>query len=119
MERTGSGKDRKMNNTAFSLFHKELRRLVEQRKRDGAELPEILRELSDRIGKMPDREYTAEQTEKIIRLVITSPARKMGETTYWIHWESGVINCAGKDLDKVKDLATELAEENGMAYFIT
>ncbi len=108
-----------MEHEAFDLLYKELRRLVEQKKRESEEIPDILRELTFRIGRIPDRTYTTEQVEKIIRLVITKPVRRMGETTYWIHWESGVINCAGKDLDKVKVLAEEQSRKNGMSYFIT
>ncbi len=108
-----------MNNTEFDLFHKELRRLVERGRMDGKEGKETLRELGERILKVPEREFTAEQVGKILTLVIREPIRRMGETTYWIHWESGVINCAGRDLDKVKELAEGQAEKNGMAYFIT
>lgn len=108
-----------MNSTEFDLFHKELRRLTERRRMDGKEEKEILRELAERFVKIPGREFTAEQISRVLALVIREPIRRMGETTYWIHWESGAINCAGRDLDKVKELAEEQAEKNGMAYFIT
>lgn len=108
-----------MNSTEYDLFHKELRRLVERGRMDGKEEKEILREMAGRLVKIPEREFTAEQVGKVLALVTREPVRRMGETTYWIHWESGVINCAGRDLDKVKGLAEEQAEKNGMAYFIT
>lgn len=108
-----------MNSTEFNLFHKELRRLVERRRMDGKEEKEILRELTERLVKIPGREFTAEQISVVLTLVIREPIRRTRETTYWIHWESGRIDCAGRDLDKVKDMAAEQARENGMAYFIT
>lgn len=108
-----------MEHAAFELLYKELRRLTEQKKRAGEEIPDILRELAFRIRRIPDRTYTTEQVERMIKLVITKPVRRMGETTYWIHWESGVIDCAGKDLDKVKELAEKQSRESGMSYFIT
>lgn len=108
-----------MNSTEFDLFYKELRRMADRNRRDGEEDKEIMRKLMERIGKVPDRTFTAEQICKVLNLALKEPIRRMGETTFWIHWESGVIDCAGRDLDKVKVMAEEQAKEKDMAYFIT
>lgn len=108
-----------MNSTEYDLFYKEMRRMADRNRRDGEEDKEIMRKLIERIGKVPDRTFTAEQICKVLNLALKEPIRRMGETTFWIHWESGVIDCAGRDLDKVKAVAEEQAKETGMAYFIT
>lgn len=108
-----------MNSTEFDLFYKEQSRMADRNRRDGKEDKEIMRKLIERIGKVPDRTFTAEQIYRVLNLALKEPIKRMGETTFWIHWENGIINCAGKDLDEVKILAEEQAKETGMAYFIT
>ena len=108
-----------MNNIEYDLFYKELRRMADRNRRDGEGDKEIMRKLIERIGKVPDRTFTAEQISRVLNLALKEPIKRMGETTFWIHWESGVIDCAGRDLDKVKVIAEEQAKETGMAYFIT
>lgn len=68
-----------MNSTEYDLFYKEMRRMAERNRRDGEEDKEIMRKLIERIGKVPNRIFTAEQICKVLNLALKEPIKRMGK----------------------------------------